>query len=178
VVQAAEQGTHARISLRMERFDRREFEPADGGKKNTSAGTLIPGATYTLQTRTASARSEPITFTAPLTGVRDLGTLTLESPPAGKRPAAPATIGKAFIYKPTAVDPDGDPLLFDLVRAPAGMTCDPQTGAVYWVPGPTQVGTHTVALRVSDPYGGSSIQAWPITVPDPAKDPPAKPNQP
>src|SRR5262249_9195474 len=145
------------------RFITRDFQP-ETGKSKSPPGTLIPGANYTIQARTSSARSKLITFTAPMAGVHDLGNVTLESPPVGKKETAPATVGQAFVYKPVASDPDGDPLLFDLLRGPTGMTVDPQSGATYWVPGPKQVGTHTVALRVSDPYGGSSIQTWPITV--------------
>lgn len=167
---SADKGTLAGISVPITRFITRDFRSTESGKSKSPPGTLIPGATYSIQARTASALSKTITFTAPMTGVRDLGNVTVESLPAGKKETSPATVGQAYVYKPVASDPDGDPLLFDLVRGPTGMTVDPQSGAIYWVPSPKQVGTHTVALRVSDPYGGSSIQAWQITV---AAAPPA-----
>jgi hypothetical protein len=164
VTQSADKGTLAGISVPITRFITRDFQPTENGKSKSPPGTMIPGATYTIQARTSSALSKIITFTAPMAGVRDLGNVTLESPPVGKKATSPATVGQAFVYKPVASDPDGDPLFFDLVRGPTGMTVDPQSGVVYWVPGPQQLGTHTVALRVSDPYGGSSIQAWQIAV--------------
>jgi hypothetical protein len=173
-VRSAEKGTLAGIAVPGTAFYSRDVPPSGAGAKKASRGDMIPGATYTVEAITSSARSQIITFTAPTTGFRDLGTITLEPPPAGKKATAPATVGQVYVYKPVVVDSDGDPVTFDLVRGPAGMSADPLTGVVYWVPGPTQVGTHTVMLRVADPYGGSSTQPWQITVSAQPDPPPTK----
>ncbi len=39
-----------------------------------------------------------------------------------------------YRYRPTAVDPDGDKLEFDLVVAPQNMVIDNETGSIHWTP--------------------------------------------
>jgi hypothetical protein len=138
--------------------------PTDRGDGTYALKDLIPGAAYAIKALTASSFSERLTFTAPKSGVQDLGDLVLDPRPAGKQPTASATVGQPYLYQAEAVDPDGDPITFDLVQGPAGMRFDPQTNVVHWVPGPKQVGTHQVVIRASDSYGGTAIQRWQLTV--------------
>src|SRR5262249_7622865 len=65
---------------------------------------------------------------------------------------APAlvTVGGRFRYNAAAVDPDGDKLVFDLPVKPSGMSLDPNSGAVIWVPNRDQIGLANVILRVQD----------------------------
>jgi RHS repeat-associated protein len=87
---------------------------------------------------------------------------------ANRRPAftsAPptqATIGQVYRYEAGAADPDADPLRFDLLVGPAGMTLDPATGIVAWEPTADQVGAQDVILRVSDGRGGVALQSYQV----------------
>ena len=65
------------------------------------------------------------TFT--VTGVNDDPVIT---------PAAPTTATEdvTYTYSPTATDVDGDSLTWSLPSAPADMTIDSGTGAIFWTP--------------------------------------------
>src|SRR5262249_6604961 len=52
---------------------------------------------------------------------------------------------------------------FDLPVRPDGMTVDPGTGALAWLPGPSQAGSHDVILRAQDGRGGVATQSFRIT---------------
>ncbi|MES9863930.1 MAG: putative Ig domain-containing protein [Candidatus Thiodiazotropha sp. LLP2] len=53
-------------------------------------------------------------------------------------PLITATEQTAYHYDVEAVDADGDPISYALLSAPAGMTIDPQTGVISWLPGTAQ----------------------------------------
>lgn len=72
--------------------------------------------------------------------------------------------GQPYRYQARAVDPNADPLQFDLVAAPMGMSVDPATGQVAWRPLDTQTGVHNVFLRVTDGRDGVDLQAFRLTV--------------
>lgn len=55
-----------------------------------------------------------------------------------------------YSYKVLAVDPENDPLRFNLKIAPAGMNIDATTGEVSWVPTSAEGGEHAVEVSVSD----------------------------
>ena len=71
-----------------------------------------------------------------------------------------------YTYSVGAMDADHDPLLFSLPAAPPGMTIDPNTGVVSWIP--AGFGAFDVAVRVSDDKGGEAIQTFTLTIPTPA----------
>src|SRR5262249_24833758 len=52
----------------------------------------------------------------------------------------------------------------DLVVKPTGITVDPTTGIVVWVPTADQLGMHDVTLRVQDGRGGIALQSFQIAV--------------
>ena len=81
-------------------------------------------------------------------------------------PDTRATVGEAWQYLLSADDPDGDPLVYALVLAPAGMTIDSTSGEVGWVPDAT--GDFNVAVRVSDGRGGEADQTFTVAVADSA----------
>ena len=74
-------------------------------------------------------------------------------------------------YEAVAVDPNRDPLTFDLVLKPNGMTVHPDRGVVVWQPTLDQVGTHQVVLRVRDGRGGVDLQSFDIVVVPPNSAP-------
>ncbi|AEN74039.1 Thermitase [Rhodothermus marinus SG0.5JP17-172] len=57
-------------------------------------------------------------------------------------------VGRTFRYQFRAEDPEGDPLTYTLVEAPAGATIDPQSGQFTFTP--QEVGQYTVVVAVSD----------------------------
>jgi RNA polymerase sigma factor (sigma-70 family) len=147
-----------------------EIQPTDKGDGVFPLRDLIPGATYAVRAMTARDLPERVTITAPKSGARDPDTITLRPPQPGKVAMASAVVGQPYVYEAAVEDPDGDSVTFDLVQAPAGMTVDPQSGVVYWVPGPTQIGRHMVALRANDSYGGTAVQRFPVLVAAPRGD--------
>ena len=62
--------------------------------------------------------------------------------------------GDPWIYRLDLIDPDGDPLTVTLAEAPAGMTLDPVTRMLDWVPGAADLGEHTLRITADDGRGG------------------------
>ncbi|MCB1682848.1 MAG: PASTA domain-containing protein [Pseudomonadales bacterium] len=89
--------------------------------------------------------------------------------------------GQSLTVAASASDPDaGDVLTFALDVALAGMTIDPSSGLIQWTPGTSQVGTHPVAVRVTDDGGLSDSESFMVTVdgvPNSAPVADAGPNQ-
>ena len=80
-------------------------------------------------------------------------------------PVTAAADGVSYAYAAQASDPDaGDILTFSLPAAPAGMSIDPASGLIAWVPTAGQQGSHSVVLKVSDVRGLSALQGYQITV--------------
>lgn len=75
-----------------------------------------------------------------------------------------ATVNRTYRYNATAVDPDGDIVLWQLADAPSGMSLDPATGTLRWQPTADQVGRHTVSLEAIDAQGGFSGQSFELVV--------------
>lgn len=69
-----------------------------------------------------------------------------------------ATRGQAYRYTIAAEDANGDELTFALVAGPSNMVIGAETGEIAWLPVQSQVGMHTVRIRVSD-NGGMSAEA-------------------
>jgi hypothetical protein len=56
------------------------------------------------------------------------------------------------------------PLRFELGSAPDGMTIDPGTGAVAWVPQADQIGAHAVTVAVTDAGGATTTKTYRVQV--------------
>jgi hypothetical protein len=80
-------------------------------------------------------------------------------------PSQTATVQKLYHYDLAATDPDNDVLLWSLDAAPSGMSIDPVSGQIRWVPSPSQTGSHEVAVRVIDTSGAYVSQAFTLNVP-------------
>ena len=76
----------------------------------------------------------------------------------------PVTIDTQYLYQVRAVDPQGYPLTYSLIQAPAGMTIDPSTGLITWVPTAAEVGQNSVTVRVEDTHGGADTQNFVVNV--------------
>jgi IgGFc binding protein/Putative Ig domain/PKD domain len=128
--------------LRAERLADWGFTlPALGVRSITlSAGQALTGQHFGVQ---AQANRQP----------------TLSGTPPGI-----ATVGVPYTFPPTAADPDGDPLAFDLPVQPGGMFVHPVTGVVSWTPDAGQVGARPVLLRVQDGQGGVALLSFTVDV--------------
>ncbi len=65
-------------------------------------------------------------------------------------PVTVADLDVQYRYDADAVDPDNDALVFSLERAPSGMTINPVTGLVTWIPSRSQEGRHEIVIAVTD----------------------------
>ena len=97
-------------------------------------------------------------------------TLTVRSvnlPPAiTSVPPTLAYIDATYRYAVRATDVEGDSLVFSLTAWPSGMTVDPQSGFIEWAPNASQLGSHNVAILVTDGQGGTATQTYTIVVGD------------
>lgn len=79
-------------------------------------------------------------------------------------PPLVATTGVPYAYDVDATDADGDPLVYALTTAPAGMSIDGGTGRISWTPTQSQLGAQAVEVRVSDGRGGVASQPFSVSV--------------
>ncbi len=89
---------------------------------------------------------------------------TNHAPTITSAPPAVATVGRLYAYNLTGTDPDGDPLLWTLDSAPAGMSIDPRLGTLRWTPTADQFGSQSVVVRAIDGQGGYATQSFTVTV--------------
>src|SRR5262249_59187622 len=74
----------------------------------------------------------------------------------------PVTINTDYFSLVRAMDPDGDPLTYSLLEAPAGATIHVQTGQLAWTP--PAPGTYHFRVQVADGRGGLDVQDYDVTV--------------
>ncbi|APZ93419.1 putative Ig domain-containing protein [Fuerstiella marisgermanici] len=71
----------------------------------------------------------------------------------------PVVVGRKNQYQLQAVDPDNDPLTFELISGPAGMSVDSSTGLLGWI-APAGTVREQVVVQVSDGRGGVDQQTF------------------
>lgn len=74
-----------------------------------------------------------------------------------------ATVGQPYTLTLQAFDPDHDPLEYRLLNGPSGMILDPQRGTLHWKPTLEQLGSESIEIAVSDPFGSEDQQAFIVT---------------
>ncbi|MFN0052047.1 MAG: FG-GAP-like repeat-containing protein, partial [Planctomycetales bacterium] len=72
--------------------------------------------------------------------------------------------GTDYRYSAVASDPDQQALSYTLVIGPQGMAIDPATGLVTWPTQTADVGSHSITLRATDPYGQFVEQSFDLVV--------------
>ena len=77
------------------------------------------------------------------------------------RGAAPSVAMELIV---DAIDPDGDPLTWSLLERPPGMTIEPDSGTIRWVPVLQQLGPHRVVVHVADPSGFADTTSFEVFV--------------
>lgn len=86
------------------------------------------------------------------------------SPSIVSTPSPAARAGLLYQYDARATDPDGDPVVWSLDTAPAGMSLDSRLGSVRWTPTLDQLGSQLVVLRATDAQGGLTRQSFNVRV--------------
>ena len=89
---------------------------------------------------------------------------TLENQPptiTSTPPSGGLFLGESYSYDVESTDPDGDPLTYNFISNPAGMTLINSTGVINWIP--TVLGNYNVIIEVSDGEL-SDTQSFTLTV--------------
>jgi len=80
-------------------------------------------------------------------------------------PASTAKVGVAYSFQPTASDPDGDQLVFEVRAKPAWATFDAATGSLSGTPPEGAAGTFTgIQIVVSDAKSTASLAPFDLVV--------------
>ena len=85
-------------------------------------------------------------------------------PVISSQPSLFATVGESYHTTILATDPEGTTVTYSLRRGPEGLTVEPDTGAVSWIPAAGQAGRVIVTLVATDALGGASVQSFEIDV--------------
>src|SRR5207253_746814 len=136
------------------------------------SGMTINGSTGVISWPAPSTFGTPITVQVS-DGQGGTATQTFSitfsgQPPANQLPvitSSPpltATVGQVYIYNAAGTDPDGDPITWKLLQAPAGMSVSADRGTIRWTPAASQDGNQAVTLEVLDAQGGAATQTWTI----------------
>ncbi|MEM7390807.1 MAG: PKD domain-containing protein, partial [Verrucomicrobiota bacterium] len=100
----------------------------------------------------------------------DVVTITAEAlganqpPVVESQPVVVAALNEAYSYDVDAVDPDEDPINYTLSIGPSGMTINPTSGVIGWVP--DTLGNVQIEITVDDGRGGFGIQSYSLAVVD------------
>jgi putative Ig domain-containing protein len=99
------------------------------------------------------------------------GTTTNGLPAISGTPRDTVLQGQAYLFQPSASDPDNDPLTYGIANKPGWATFSASTGALSGTPSAADVGTYSnVTISVSDGHGGStSLASFSISVVDVAQ---------
>ena len=94
-------------------------------------------------------------------GVLAMPTVNL-APTISSAPVTAATVGQPYTYQIKASDSNGAALSYLLYSGPAGMTVDPQSGLVSWMPAVSSPAAATVVLEVYNSRGAHAQQQFTI----------------
>jgi hypothetical protein len=72
--------------------------------------------------------------------------------------------GNTYIYQVKAEDPDNEPIIFALKRAPKRMEIDKETGLIRWEIRKEDQGMQSIEIEVSDSMGAKSYQKYTVTI--------------
>ncbi len=157
-------------------YDAEGIDP-EGTALSWSLVSAPPGATINASTGviewTPSAAPDSVLIAVRATDVEGatggqsftLSVFPTNSPPVfTSSPVTVASAGETYTYDANAEDADGHVPHFALIDAPTGMVVNALTGAVTWTPAPADIGGASVALAVTDGFGGLDEQSWTIVV--------------
>ena len=87
------------------------------------------------------------------------------APSISGSPATTANVGKAYAFRPTASDPDGNKLTYKIARKPGWATFSSSTGSLTGTPSSSRIGSYAnIVISVSDGSATKSLPAFSIKV--------------
>jgi len=87
------------------------------------------------------------------------------APRVSGAPLTDATAGSIYAYQPSASDPDGDAIEFQVSNLPAWASFDARTGRLAGTPSDADVGTYAnIVISVSDGKASAALAPFTITV--------------
>ncbi|MDJ0757860.1 MAG: putative Ig domain-containing protein [Woeseiaceae bacterium] len=87
------------------------------------------------------------------------------APTISGNPPGSVSVERAFVFTPTATDPDGDALTFSVSGLPSWAEFDSSSGLISGVPGPGDVGVYSgISVRVSDGSLSATLPSFSIEV--------------
>ena len=105
------------------------------------------------------------TSTRTSTDMPDVGGPTNSAPVIEGTPSTKAIVGDMYAFIPTAADPDGDLLSFEIENRPEWATFDPSTGRLAGTPSASQARVYgNIVISVSDGKATRGLTAFSITV--------------
>lgn len=87
-----------------------------------------------------------------------------QSPTILSTPKTLGIAGAIYRYYIRATDADGDQLTYGMLTSPDGMEIDLSTGIIVWPTSPSDVGSHSVEVSVTDKFGAVSKQAFTVSI--------------
>jgi hypothetical protein len=93
------------------------------------------------------------------------GTVTIPNgaPEFVSRPPAHAG-GTEYVYQVQAADPESDPIHYRLVKGPAGMAVDEQSGTLRWPLRGAPAGRNQIEIEADDGVGGKTSQPFELDI--------------
>lgn len=87
------------------------------------------------------------------------------APAISGTPATTATVGKPYLFRPTASDPDGNKLTYKIAKKPSWAAFSTTTGSLTGTPATSHVGTYSsIVISVTDGIVTKSLPAFTIKV--------------
>jgi hypothetical protein len=101
---------------------------------------------------------------AGVSGIPSTHTVVIgNSPPVVKSELVDVKVqGNSYSCRVQAEDPDGDPLVYTLLKGPAGMTIDRNTGVITGVYQQADTGMHTLSISVKDTGNAEVVLTAPL----------------
>ncbi len=99
------------------------------------------------------------------TGSTSIGGSSNQAPTISGSPLASARVNEAYTFQPSASDPEGDALTFQISNKPAWATFDTGTGRLSGTPSTSSTGVvSNVRITVSDGRASSALPPFSISV--------------
>ena len=127
-------------------------------------GTPIPANQGIYRNVTISVGDGAAQATLPAFSITVLP-LDNHAPLIGGVPPNAVAVGQSYLFQPTASDPDGNRLVFELYGKPAWLAVNTATGRIYGTPAAGDVGVYkNLVVSVTDGYARSWLKAFDLTV--------------
>ncbi len=128
----------------------------------TPTRLLILASLFFILTACGGGGSGPSEGLAEIQGSSDTGNTP---PEIGGIPATTASVGRSYVFTPTASDADGDTLSFGITGKPSWAAFDTGTGTLSGTPTASDNGSSsTIMISVSDGKSVTTLAAFTLTV--------------